>query len=69
MSNKIRAIRSEADYDAALASIDQLMDAKAGTPEGDELDLITDLVEHYEGRRVPMAYPIPVGSRNCQAHD
>jgi HTH-type transcriptional regulator/antitoxin HigA len=37
MSNKIRAIRSEADYDAALASIDQLMDAKAGTPEGDEL--------------------------------
>jgi HTH-type transcriptional regulator/antitoxin HigA len=69
MSNKIRAIRSEADYDAALARIDQLMDAKAGTPEGDELDLITDLVEHYEGRRVPMAYPIPVGSRNRQSHD
>src|SRR3977135_283529 len=40
MSSKIRAIRSEADYDAALARIDVLMDAKADTPEGDELDVL-----------------------------
>lgn len=60
MSNKIRAIRSEADYDAALARIDALMDAKADTPEGDELDVLTDLVELYEERHVPMSYPTPV---------
>ncbi|MEA2919066.1 MAG: HTH-type transcriptional regulator / antitoxin HigA [Bradyrhizobium sp.] len=62
MSSKIRAIRSEADYDAALARIDALMDAKAGTPEGDELDVLTDLVELYEERHVPMGYPTPVGA-------
>ena len=62
MSSKIRAIRSEADYDAALARIDALMDAKANTPEGDELDVLTDLVELYEERHVPMGYPTPVGA-------
>ncbi len=62
MSSKIRAIRSEADYDAALARIDALMDAKANTLEGDELDVLTDLVEFYEERHVPMGYPTPVGA-------
>lgn len=51
---KIKAIRNEADYDAALLRIDALMDAEPGTPEGDELDVLTDLVEHYEGKYVPM---------------
>lgn len=62
MSNKIRAIRSEADYDAALARIDELMDAKPGTPEGEELDVLADLVELYEERHQPMGYPTPVGA-------
>jgi HTH-type transcriptional regulator / antitoxin HigA len=56
MSN-IRAIRTEADYEAALARIDALMDAQLGTPEGEELDVLTDLVELYEGKHVPMGYP------------
>ena len=56
MSN-IRAIRTEADYEAALARIDALMDAKLGTPEGEELDVLTDLVELYEAKHVPMGYP------------
>lgn len=62
MSNKIRAIRSEADYDAALARIDELMDAKLGSAEGEELDVLTDLVELYEERHQPMGYPTPVGA-------
>jgi HTH-type transcriptional regulator/antitoxin HigA len=59
MSN-IRAIRTEADYQAALARIDALMDAEFGTPDGDELDVLTDLVELYESRHVPMGYPNPI---------
>jgi len=51
---KIKPIRTEADYEAALARIDTLMDAEAGTPEGEELDVLTDLVEHYEAKHVPM---------------
>jgi HTH-type transcriptional regulator/antitoxin HigA len=56
----IRAIRTEADYQATLARIDALMDAEPGTPEGDELDVLVDLVELYESRHAPMGYPSPV---------
>jgi HTH-type transcriptional regulator/antitoxin HigA len=56
----IRAIRTEADYQAALARIDALMDAEFGTPDGDELDVLTDLVELYEARHVPLGYPSPI---------
>jgi HTH-type transcriptional regulator/antitoxin HigA len=52
--NKNKPIQTEADYAAALARIDVLMGAKAATPEGEELDLLIDLVELYESRRVPM---------------
>ncbi len=53
----IKPIRTEADYEGALARIDALMDAEPGTPEGEELDVLTDLVEHYEAKHVPMGYP------------
>ena len=59
---KIKAIRSEADYNAALARIEVLMDAEPNTPEGDELDVLTDLVEHYEEKHVPMGFPSPVAA-------
>ncbi len=55
--SKIQAIRTEPDYEAALARIDVLMDAEPGTPEGDELDVLADLVELYEAQHVPMGYP------------
>lgn len=43
----IKPIRTEADYQAALARVAALMDAEPGTPAGEELDLLTDLIEHY----------------------
>lgn len=55
----IRAIHTEADYKAARARIEALMDAEFNTPDGDELDVLTDLVELYEARNVPMGYPSP----------
>jgi HTH-type transcriptional regulator/antitoxin HigA len=60
--NRIRAIRTEADYRAALSCIDALMDAGPDTPEGEELDVLTDLVELYESRHMPMGYPSPLGT-------
>jgi HTH-type transcriptional regulator/antitoxin HigA len=58
--SEIRAIRTAADYKAALARIDALMDAEHGTPAGEELDVLTDLVGLYESRHVPMGYPNPI---------
>ena len=45
---RIKPIRSEADYDAAVARIGELMDAAPNTPDGDELDVLSDLALLYE---------------------
>ena len=59
---KIKAVRTERDYQAALARIDALMDAAAGSREGEELDVLADLVELYETKHEPMGYPSPVAA-------
>lgn len=56
----IAPIRTDADYDAALNRISVLMEAAYGTPEGDELDILTTLVEAYERTRFPIDAPDPV---------
>jgi HTH-type transcriptional regulator / antitoxin HigA len=38
------------------------MDAELGTPEGEELDVLTDLVEHYEEKHVALGYPSAVAA-------
>ena len=58
----IEPIRTEADYETALARIDDLMDAEPGTLQGRELDVLVDLVELYERRHEPMGYPDPVAA-------
>ncbi len=58
----VKPIRTEADYKAALIRIDELMEASAGTVEGEELDVLADLVEHYEEKRDPLGYPSPAAA-------
>ena len=55
-----KVIRNEADYEAAMARIDELVEAKLGTPEGDELDLLATLVELYEKDVYPIGPPDPI---------
>jgi HTH-type transcriptional regulator/antitoxin HigA len=50
-------IRNEKEYDAALAHIDSLMSATAGTPEVEELELWTLLVKDYEEKHYPIDPP------------
>ena len=56
----IHPIRNEADYDAALAEIERLWDAKPRTPDGDRLDVLLILVESYEAKNHPIDPPDPV---------
>ena len=58
----VKPIRTEKDYEAALARVDELMDAELGSPEGDELDVLVDLVELYESKHEPMGYPSPLAA-------
>lgn len=48
---KIKPIRKEADYDAALNRVDELWGSKKGTEEGDELEVWVILIEAYEAKK------------------
>jgi HTH-type transcriptional regulator / antitoxin HigA len=56
ISNTIKPIRTEQDYDAALLRIESLMMAEADTPEADELEVLATLVELYEEKHYPIAF-------------
>ena len=58
----IKAIRSEEDYQAALARIRKLMGAEIGTPKGDELDVLSDLVALYEDKHYPIGPPSAIAA-------
>lgn len=57
---KIKPIKTEQDYFDALQRIEELWGAKKDTPEGDELDLLTTILESYEIKHYPIAPPDPI---------
>lgn len=57
---KIRTIKTEVDYQAALREIEKLFDSLPGTPEFDRLEVWTTLVEAYEENRHPIPLPDPI---------
>ena len=58
----LKPIRSERDYDHALAEVEELWGAKAGTPKGDRLDILAILIEAYETEHYPMDPPDPIAA-------
>ena len=54
---KIAPVRSEADYKQSLARLQNLFGAAPGTPEADELEIISLLVERYEQSRYRVPAP------------
>lgn len=54
---KIKPIKTQADYNEALETIDSLFDAKPNTPDGDKLDIMVTLVEAYEAEHEPVDFP------------
>ena len=61
MSN-IRAIRTEEDYEVALARIEELFDAEESTPEEEELNILVDLVSVYEDLNYPIGPLDPIAA-------
>jgi len=50
----IRPIHNDKDHRAALAEIELLWGARAGTQSGDRLDFLLALVDMYEAKRWPI---------------
>ena len=57
---RIQPVRTEAEHDAAVARITQLMGAEPGTAASDELEVLVTLVDAYETKHFPMNVPDPV---------
>jgi HTH-type transcriptional regulator/antitoxin HigA len=60
MTAEVRPIRTKRDYEAALKEVERLWGAKAGTSEGDRLDVLATLIDAYEADHYPMDPPDPV---------
>jgi len=58
----IRPIRTDDDLALALDRIDRLMDAETATPEADELEVLSQLVELYEDKHWPIGLPTPAAA-------
>ena len=56
----IKPIKTKADYESAIARLELVFDAKRGTPEGDELEVLSILIEKYEDEYYPIGLPDPV---------
>lgn len=59
---KPKVIKTAEDYRLALSRIEKLMDAKPGTSEFDELELLSTLVEVYEDKNFPINLPDPIAA-------
>lgn len=57
---KPKVIKTKREHQRALARIEQLMDARPGTPAADELELLAALVELYEDKVFPIDEPDPL---------
>ena len=57
---RIKPIKTEREYEQAMRRLDEIFDAKKGTPEGDELEVLGMFIEKYENEQFPIGFPDPV---------
>ena len=55
-----KLIKTQREYRTALRRVEQLMDARPGTADGDELELLAALIEIYEEKHAPVPPPDPI---------
>ncbi len=56
----IKAIKTEADYSQALKRLEEIFHAPEDTPEGDEAEVLSILIEKYEDKHYPIGPPDPI---------
>ena len=56
----LKPIKTKKDYQDALVRLDKIFDAKPGSAEGDELEILGILVDNYEKIHYPIDFPDPI---------
>jgi len=57
---EIKIIKTEQDYNHALARLETIFHAQEDTPEGDEAEVLSILIEKYEDEHYPIDMPDPI---------
>ena len=57
---KITPIRNEKDYQKALDRLELIFDAKKGSEQGDELEILSILIDRFENENFPIGMPDPI---------
>ncbi|MGO4821157.1 MULTISPECIES: helix-turn-helix domain-containing protein [unclassified Flavobacterium] len=57
---EIKPIKTENDYNQALQRLEVIFDAKNGSAEGDELEVLGILIDKYENEKFPISLPDPI---------
>ena len=66
MAAEVKPIRTKRDHEAALREVERLWGAKAGSPEGDRLDVLATLIDAYETEHYRSTRPIPSKRSNSE---
>jgi HTH-type transcriptional regulator/antitoxin HigA len=56
----IKVIKNETDYQLALERLEEIFDAPIDSPEGDEAEILSILIEKYEDEHYPIDDPDPI---------
>ena len=56
----IKPIKTKKDYQAALSRLENIFDSRSGTAQGDELEVLSILIDKYEMEHYPVGYPDPI---------
>ena len=56
----LKPIKTKKDYQAALKRLELIFDSKRGSSTGDELEILTILIEKYEDEQEQVGFPDPI---------
>ena len=56
----LKPIKTESDYNNALARLEVIFDALPDSKEGDEAEILSLLIENYENQHYPISAPDPI---------
>jgi len=56
----IKPIKTKKDYEQAMKRLEKIFDARPGTDQGDELEILSLLIEKYEDEHYPIEAPDPI---------
>jgi len=65
----IKLIKTDADYQKALKRLEEIFDAKIGTHESDEADILGLMVDEYENKHFPIEAPDPIEAIKIRMED